>query len=325
VVESFVTCLVPPGHGTNLPFQVLVDGLMVWGEFSYEENQFWVNFPFMVAVGISFALAILSISCIFCCVLILRAPRNAAKNRGENIATPKLMLTYLPKTAPLNAEVPALEPTQTFVEFTAAQLGIVDTILGGEDNYAKLSVPCTVNESELKKQFRQIAVLAHPDKNKAPRATQAFQELKDAFDCLANPKTRAEYDIECRNRQSAAIFFWDPDTSPVPCRNMDLLQKTCPGCKTPCYFTYVLYSFFMMRRLIVVCHTCGAPFALVVCQFCQWEYVFVYDPLRQGSQVTCTEKCRNQFKLNFPEPSPLQQAHNRFRHSQERHRKNWPT
>jgi DnaJ-class molecular chaperone len=52
----------------------------------------------------------------------------------------------------------------------------------------------------------------HPDRNRAPSATQAFQKLGQAYACLSDPQSRANYDRfgseeEFRRNQSSASFY----------------------------------------------------------------------------------------------------------------------
>ena len=57
-----------------------------------------------------------------------------------------------------------------------------------------LGVPKTATEAELKKAFKKRAVKVHPDKNAAPRATEAFKKINAAIACLSDEKKRREYD-----------------------------------------------------------------------------------------------------------------------------------
>ena len=40
----------------------------------------------------------------------------------------------------------------------------------------------------------KMALKLHPDKNKAPRATEAFRAVSKAYDTLSNDDKRAHYD-----------------------------------------------------------------------------------------------------------------------------------
>ncbi|KAM9409512.1 dnaJ homolog subfamily C member 14 isoform 1-T2 [Pholidichthys leucotaenia] len=64
------------------------------------------------------------------------------------------------------------------------------------DPFIVLGVEVHASETELKKAYRQLAVQVHPDKNKHPRAGEAFKVLRAAWDIVSNPETRREYELK---------------------------------------------------------------------------------------------------------------------------------
>ncbi|KAK1799795.1 hypothetical protein P4O66_006318 [Electrophorus voltai] len=64
------------------------------------------------------------------------------------------------------------------------------------DPFNVLGVNTQATESELKRAYRQLAVQVHPDKNKHPRAGEAFKVLRAAWDIVSNPETRREYELK---------------------------------------------------------------------------------------------------------------------------------
>uniref|UniRef100_A0A3Q0SWM5 J domain-containing protein n=1 Tax=Amphilophus citrinellus TaxID=61819 RepID=A0A3Q0SWM5_AMPCI len=60
------------------------------------------------------------------------------------------------------------------------------------DPFIVLGVEVHATDTELKKAYRQ---LVHPDKNKHPRAGEAFKVLRAAWDIVSNPETRREYEL----------------------------------------------------------------------------------------------------------------------------------
>ncbi|XP_010879719.1 dnaJ homolog subfamily C member 14 [Esox lucius] len=64
------------------------------------------------------------------------------------------------------------------------------------DPFTVLGVEAHATEAELKKAYRQLAVQVHPDKNKHPRAGEAFKVLRAAWDIVSNPETRREYELK---------------------------------------------------------------------------------------------------------------------------------
>jgi DnaJ family protein C protein 14 len=58
-----------------------------------------------------------------------------------------------------------------------------------------LGVEATASDIELKKAYRQLAVMVHPDKNHHPRSEEAFKVLRAAWDIVSNPERRKEYEM----------------------------------------------------------------------------------------------------------------------------------
>uniref|UniRef100_A0A224XBK2 Putative chaperone protein dnaj n=1 Tax=Panstrongylus lignarius TaxID=156445 RepID=A0A224XBK2_9HEMI len=63
----------------------------------------------------------------------------------------------------------------------------------GENFYTLLGVPKDASASEIKKAFRKLSLIVHPDKNSAPDAELKFRQLATVYDILKNPKKRAKY------------------------------------------------------------------------------------------------------------------------------------
>ena len=66
--------------------------------------------------------------------------------------------------------------------------------MAATDYYDMLGVKRDADEKELKKAFRKKAVKIHPDRNNAPKATEAFQKINAAMACLSDATKRRQYD-----------------------------------------------------------------------------------------------------------------------------------
>ncbi|MEQ2298279.1 hypothetical protein AMECASPLE_003569 [Ameca splendens] len=75
-------------------------------------------------------------------------------------------------------------------------LALAEVPEGELDPFMVLGVEVHATETELKKAYRQLAVQVHPDKNKHPRAGEAFKVLRAAWDIVSNPETRREYELK---------------------------------------------------------------------------------------------------------------------------------
>uniref|UniRef100_A0A914S7Z6 J domain-containing protein n=1 Tax=Parascaris equorum TaxID=6256 RepID=A0A914S7Z6_PAREQ len=70
-------------------------------------------------------------------------------------------------------------------------------------------------EAQLKREYRKLALQLHPDKCRAPGATEAFKALGNAYAVLTNKEKRAQYDLYGtegpRRRSSADGDFYEYD------------------------------------------------------------------------------------------------------------------
>ncbi|CDW82351.1 UNKNOWN [Stylonychia lemnae] len=67
-------------------------------------------------------------------------------------------------------------------------------ILSKSNYYEILGITKTAEENEIKKAYKKLALRFHPDKNRAPQATDAFKKVSSAFACINDPEKRKLYD-----------------------------------------------------------------------------------------------------------------------------------
>ncbi|XP_058812424.1 uncharacterized protein LOC131676979 [Topomyia yanbarensis] len=64
----------------------------------------------------------------------------------------------------------------------------------GKDAYSILGVSPECSQEQIRKHYKKIAVLVHPDKNKQPGAEEAFKVLQRSFELIGEPENRKGYD-----------------------------------------------------------------------------------------------------------------------------------
>ena len=90
-----------------------------------------------------------------------------------------------------------------------------------KDYYSILHIPSSASMEEVKKAFRKLALLYHPDKNPDTRfATAKFAEIQEAYAVLGDRKKRTEYNYS-RYFQSAGL-----SQQPLAGSTEDILGET---------------------------------------------------------------------------------------------------
>lgn len=94
--------------------------------------------------------------------------------------------------------------------------------LGSEkDWYGILQIERSADEATIKKQYRKLALLLHPDKNKFAGAEAAFKLIGEAHRVLSNSTTRSTYDSKCR----AAVRSSAPKPQPQSAKWNSFVKK----------------------------------------------------------------------------------------------------
>jgi len=69
-----------------------------------------------------------------------------------------------------------------------------------EGFYNILEIPETASLDDIKKSYRRLSMINHPDKNKNnPDATAKFQKISEAYETLGDPEKKSEYDASRNN------------------------------------------------------------------------------------------------------------------------------
>lgn len=68
-----------------------------------------------------------------------------------------------------------------------------------KDYYAILGVGHSASQSDIKKAYRKLAIVYHPDKNASPDAKSNFQDINEAYDVLSDTAKKSLYDSRLAN------------------------------------------------------------------------------------------------------------------------------
>lgn len=80
--------------------------------------------------------------------------------------------------------------------YTSAQVAAVQRVRRCKitDYYAILDIECPSSDSEIRKAYRKLALIMHPDKNGAPGADEAFKLVSKAFQVLSDADKKRIFD-----------------------------------------------------------------------------------------------------------------------------------
>ncbi|KER25366.1 hypothetical protein T265_07166 [Opisthorchis viverrini] len=85
-------------------------------------------------------------------------------------------------------------PEHSEAVFTRAQAEAVRKVLACKDYYELLGVTKDSSEDVIRRSYKSLALKFHPDKNRAPGATEAFKKIGTALSVLTDPEKRRRYD-----------------------------------------------------------------------------------------------------------------------------------
>jgi hypothetical protein len=138
--------------------------------------------------------------------------------------------------------------------------------------YEILGVSPSASALEIKRVYRKLAVLYHPDKNPDPKAEIFFKEVNEAYDVLGDQQKRNAYDNRFQNPFAEVItaepsrpFHRDPayhrkrsgsfsHQTPKSSR-LDLMREYLP------YFRWLIYAGLTLMVVFIADYTLPTQFA----------------------------------------------------------------
>ncbi|KAK7391956.1 hypothetical protein VNO78_20380 [Psophocarpus tetragonolobus] len=124
---------------------------------------------------------------------------EARMQRGEFAEA----LKFATKAKTLYADLENIFQILTVCEVHIAAQKMLDA--STMDWYAILQIERFADEATLKKQYRRLALLLHPDKNKFAGAEAAFKLIGQANGVLSDPAKRSSFDIKFRTSVRGAV------------------------------------------------------------------------------------------------------------------------
>ncbi|KAH7511361.1 hypothetical protein ACOSP7_002886 [Xanthoceras sorbifolium] len=144
---------------------------------------------------------------------------------------------------------------------------------GEIDYYAVLGLKPSANKDAVKKQYRKMAVLLHPDKNKCVGADGAFKLVSEAWTLLSDSVKRSSYDLKRNKQLSSGVVqtnlssVYAPGTGVTGLNNcpnlstshtrLDTFWTVCTSCKVQ----YEYLRKYVNKRLS--CKNCRGTFIAV--------------------------------------------------------------
>jgi hypothetical protein len=149
---------------------------------------------------------------LFLCMIALFPKKALCDNEEGNITKRKKQKTHRAINAILKSRdrnnlygILGL-PNNRYLRLPGRSLTIIP-------NYFSIHIPeltlFRVSKDQIKRAFRQRAILAHPDKTADPRAAEAFNAIDEAAETLLDDKAREEYDLSItldRQRRRAIVM-----------------------------------------------------------------------------------------------------------------------
>ncbi|TPP54485.1 DnaJ like protein subfamily B member 12 [Fasciola gigantica] len=143
---------------------------------------------------------------------LLRTSRSPSRER----------LSHREETESPSAEPQRSANTSSQSTFTKSQADAVRRVLACKDYYEILGVSRESTEEQIRRAYKVLALKFHPDKNRAPGATEAFKKIGTALNVLTDAEKRRRYDqfgteeeqpprITRVHRHGDAFFQYDSD------------------------------------------------------------------------------------------------------------------
>ncbi|WCJ24733.1 Chaperone DnaJ-domain superfamily protein [Euphorbia peplus] len=202
------------------------------------------------------------------------------------------------------------QETEPLLEGSDQILAVADVLLSSEkrinnhhDWYAILQIdPHPTSSDEdldlLKKQYRRLALLLHPDKNKFPFADQAFKLVLDAWAVFSDSSKKSIFDNELSSSGKLPVRRSHRPKQP-PTEPVNVAAKVSSAFWTACPYCYILYEYpRVYQECCMRCQNCNRAFHAAL--------ISSLPPLVPGQDAYYC--CWGFFPLGFVENGPKNTA-----------------
>nr|DAD37688.1 TPA_asm: hypothetical protein HUJ06_008330 [Nelumbo nucifera] len=145
---------------------------------------------------------------------------------------------------------------------------------GDMDWYALLNIAdsASADTETIKRQYKRMSLMVHPDKNSSVAAEGAFKLISEAWSVLSQPTKRRKYDLRsgtyahARSTPSAAAEASGSSFPTTTSAASTVEIKPCPCCSKPVSHEKANNGVFS-----IVCRDCGFRFKYVSSEFYEWS------------------------------------------------------
>ncbi|CAM9000059.1 unnamed protein product [Rhodiola kirilowii] len=187
-----------------------------------------------------------------------------AKEKAERLYKEQNLVAAKRYALKAQSLCPGLDGVSQMVATFNIYLASEARVNGEIDYYSILGLKPTADDNKVKKQYKKMAVLLHPDKNKCVGADGAFKLVLEAWTLLSDQAKRSAYDTRRNNltnlssvHGNGVAHFDHSYAAPVPHHRLDTFWTVCTSCKVQ----YEYLRKYLNKKLS--CKNCRGVFMAV--------------------------------------------------------------
>ncbi|KAI3949860.1 hypothetical protein MKW92_053200 [Papaver armeniacum] len=168
-------------------------------------------------------------------------------------------------------------------------------VVGSEpDWYGVLQIEQTADEASIKKQFRKLALLLHPDKNKFPGAEAAFKLIGDAQRFLCDQSKRSQFDQKRKSMRPGQ----QRQSQNQPSRNTYPSKQHSNPVATGTAAQFTRMNPHQQKQQTQPSHANGQQTFWTACPFCSIRYQYYRDIMNRALRCQSCMKPFIAYDLN---------------------------